>query len=283
MDRIGSGAPHSPSRLVNQTRRDRGSVIQAQHLRVPPGNAIEPGRVPRGLSVVGVHPLDGPRAVDLLRLGNVVVEFQVELLPRVGETKAEPILGAFRAADPAVTRGVEALADFIVVRGRHDTEDLGDIAGRIHAFTVGIPRRALHNRVGTVGLGRIARQRAEHAGIAELSCKCAAVRIFRGRLWIAKEVHNRRARRGARDIDLLSIAVAPVVKVAKDTARGAGREHGGVHFGAAQRNEAVPKAEEKCFVPDDGTGQARGILVDVGPGTCRRCGLHAVVGPGIAI
>src|SRR5678816_736116 len=97
-----------------------------------------------------MNAFEGPGTGYFVPRVEIVVDLRVELFAYVGRAEAKPILATPRAADPAVTGCIETFADFIVVHSRHYAENLRNVTGRIEASAIGVPGRALNDRVGTV-------------------------------------------------------------------------------------------------------------------------------------
>src|SRR5678810_1069020 len=119
MLRVGSRPPHSPPRLIDQTRCKGRREIDRQNLRLPMSDAVITGR-PDPSCVVCPDLFNTPGSTNLVFRIEIVIEFDVELLPDISGAKAETILPTPCALDPAGSRGVEAFANFPVVNCRHD-------------------------------------------------------------------------------------------------------------------------------------------------------------------
>jgi hypothetical protein len=99
-------------------------------------------------------PLVAIAAVDFVRGIEVVIDLDINLLAVNGFADSKAIVGARAAQNPTVACRIEAVADLVIVRHRHDIEQLRHVPGRIHASSIGIPGLALNNRVRAIRLRR---------------------------------------------------------------------------------------------------------------------------------
>src|SRR5215208_1422192 len=87
-----------------------------------------------------------------------MINLRIDLLPAEIATKGENALGAaVFAARPPITCSIQTVSDFIVVRGRHLAQNLGNEPRRIYGFAIGVPRtgssrRRTDLRIRTVGV-----------------------------------------------------------------------------------------------------------------------------------
>src|SRR5678816_3329146 len=90
-----------------------------------------------------------------------------------------------------------------------------------------------------------------------------AIRIGRGRFWIAEVIHYSDARRRTGRRRLECITVAPVVVITEDAEPRARSEHGRIDVCARGREQTIPQCEEECFVFDDWSSDADRIFMEV--------------------
>ena len=109
--------PHRAS-LIRARRKGRRE-IDRQNLRLPLRRCRH-NRSARRELLVCLDLFKTPASANLVFRIEIVIEFDVELLPDVGRAKAKTILPAPRALHPAGSRGVQAFADFPIVNCRHD-------------------------------------------------------------------------------------------------------------------------------------------------------------------
>src|SRR5215470_20243792 len=121
-------------------------------------------------------------------LVEVVIELAVDLFPSqlVGSTESgvvkreDAFLTVTLMARPPITGSVQSVADFVVVRQRHQAIELGDESSRINSLAIRIPGSALHDGVGTIRSCRHVGQRSEDAGVSKLTRERRSIRIRRG-------------------------------------------------------------------------------------------------------
>ena len=157
----------------------------------------------------------------------VVVEFEIDLLSGLVLADAPQVVGAVQAANPAAARGVQTVADVIVVHGGHVLEqNILHETGRIKSSPVRIPGIALDDRIRTVGPCRGVQQGTEYTGVAQNSIVRSTVRIRGRRLRIARPVDDADGRCGAAGVCRREgIAVGPIVVVAENALLHTRRQH----------------------------------------------------------
>ena len=135
----------SEAGFVEQGRRQRGGEIDRQDLRLTEIAALEIKWPSTNPVIVG--PFKTPACADLLPRVEAVIDLQVDLLANIGCAEGIPVGAAPLGLQPPGPSRVQAVAGFIVVYRRHHAEHLFHISARIHLGPIGIPGRALNDRV----------------------------------------------------------------------------------------------------------------------------------------
>ena len=129
--------------------------------------------------VIGVYPFVRVVDGDLVPGIKVMIDFPVELqaVGIEGVSAGEGVIPeGMPAPGPLSYGGVESITAVKGIRVRHGGEELLAGAGGIQLRAIRIPRRAADDRVGAIGLCRIAHQRTEHTAVLQLGSRHAGRR-----------------------------------------------------------------------------------------------------------